>query len=148
MIVIEIFVCGLFCILDDLNNKSSFVYGNNPSKYPVPLYVIIKKCPRHLSFRSSNANTISDNIQVLMGNSNSDLHFTASYWMFFPFNEGKDICFIGKVPTPFLFNTCLGKKRTLGNHIGDWEHFSLLFNGQTYPEELFSSVHDAGVYYR
>lgn len=112
------------------------MHGNDPSKYSVQLYVIVKKC----SLRSNHVNS--------MHNSNSDLHFTASYWIFFPFNEGKDICFIGKVPTPFLFNTCLGKKRTLGNHVGDWEHFTLLFNGQPYPEELFASVHDAGVYYR
>lgn len=68
--------------------------------------------------------------------------------MFYPYNEGKDVCFIGKVPAPFIFNTCLGHRRTIGNHIGDWEHVSMFFNGKNYPEEMYVSTHDSGVYYK
>lgn len=35
----------------------------------------------------------------------------------------------------------------MGNHVGDWEHMSLSFNGKTTPHKMFLAVHDAGVYY-
>lgn len=67
--------------------------------------------------------------------------------MFYPFNEGKDACFLGKVPAPLIFSKCLGHYRKIGNHIGDWEHMSLSFSGSSYPDKLFLAVHDAGAYY-
>lgn len=58
------------------------------------------------------------------------------------------MCFLGKMPAPRLFGTCLGHIKTMGNHVGDWEHMSLSFRGQTVPHEMFMAVHDAGVYYK
>lgn len=56
--------------------------------------------------------------------------------------------FSGRVPTPKIFNKCFGNIRTLGNHVGDWEHMSLSFAGKTTPDKLYLAVHDAGVYYQ
>lgn len=35
----------------------------------------------------------------------------------------------------------------MGNHVGDWEHMSLSFTGNDFPDKLFLSVHNTGVYY-
>lgn len=79
---------------------------------------------------------------------NKHLHFQVSYWFFYPYNEGKQVCFIGKIPTPMIFNSCVGKKKIMGNHVGDWEHMSLLFKGNNYPQEMYLAVHDTGAYYK
>lgn len=36
----------------------------------------------------------------------------------------------------------------MGNHMGDWEHMSLSFQGRSSPSEMFMAVHDTGVYYK
>ncbi|KAL1516430.1 hypothetical protein ABEB36_000348 [Hypothenemus hampei] len=110
-------------------NFSSFLYGKNPKKQPpVPIYAVVTYCP---------TTTFSETFP----------NFYVTYWMFYPFNEGKDACFLGKVPAPLIFSKCLGHYRKLGNHIGDWEHISLLFSNHIYPDKLFLSVHDAGAFY-
>lgn len=81
-------------------------------------------------------------------NNPHNLHFEVTYWIFYPYNQGKEICFIGKIPTFTIFNACLGKRIFIGDHLGDWEHVSLYFKGNLYPEEMYISVHDAGGYYR
>lgn len=95
------------------------------------MYVIITKCnPQQVK------------------NSSNHLHFHVTYWFFYPYNEGKEVCFLGKVPAPLIFGSCFGRKKTMGNHVGDWEHMSLSFQGQPYPYEMFLAVHDTGVYYK
>lgn len=74
--------------------------------------------------------------------------FHVTYWFFYPYNKGKEVCLIGKVPTPLVFNTCLGRRKVFGSHVGDWEHMSLSFSGNAFPQEMYVSVHDAGVYYK
>lgn len=59
------------------------------------------------------------------------LHVT--YWMFFPYNEGKPVCVLdlgplGPWPLPLLWGSCLGTYRRFGAHVGDWEHVSLFFS--------------------
>ena len=59
------------------------------------------------------------------------LHVT--YWMFFPYNEGKPVCVLdlgplGPWPLPLLWGSCLGTWRRFGAHVGDWEHVSLFFS--------------------
>lgn len=68
-------------------------------------------------------------------------HFHVSYWMFYPFSQGKTICTLslgplGPIPIPLIpiWNLCLGTKRDFGSHVGDWEHFSLNFKGRMEPE--------------
>lgn len=51
------------------------------------------------------------------------------------------------MPAPLIFSKCFGHYRKLGNHIGDWEHVSVIFSGKAYPDKLFLAVHDAGAYY-
>ncbi|XP_066581581.1 uncharacterized protein [Prorops nasuta] len=80
------------------------------------------------------------------------LHFHVTYWMFYPFSEGKAVCvlnlgFLGSWPIPTLGGRCLGKLREYGNHVGDWEHVSLYFDGKDYPLAMYVSAHDAGAYY-
>ncbi|KAJ8965925.1 hypothetical protein NQ317_005503 [Molorchus minor] len=55
---------------------------------------------------------------------------------------------IGRVPTPRIFNRCFGRLKTMGNHIGDWEHMTLSFAGKKIPDRMFLAVHDAGVDYQ
>lgn len=59
-------------------------------------------------------------------------HFSITYWFFYPFNEGKNICTLrlGKAnssvfPVFKVFEKCLGKAETYGNHVGDWERMTL-----------------------
>ena len=60
------------------------------------------------------------------------LHFHVTYWMFYPFSEGKAVCvldlgFLGSWPIPSLGGMCLGRLKEYGSHVGDWEHVSLYF---------------------
>ncbi|XP_023313954.1 uncharacterized protein LOC106649126 [Trichogramma pretiosum] len=81
------------------------------------------------------------------------LHFHVTYWMFYPFSEGKAVCvldlgFLGSWPIPSLGGVCLGKQREYGSHVGDWEHVSLYFKGKDHPLAMYVSAHDAGAFYR
>ncbi|KAK4882363.1 hypothetical protein RN001_005682 [Aquatica leii] len=131
-----------------LQEEDSFLHGKNPNEHPVPVYAIVTPCTPNLSFHSTNPNTISDAINAINNNIETPPHFHVVYWIFYPYNEGKEICLIGKVPTPILFGSCLGHRKTLGNHVGDWEHISLSFTGNNYPNNLYVSVHDSGAYYK
>lgn len=60
------------------------------------------------------------------------LHFHVTYWMFYPFSEGKAVCvmdlgFLGSWPLPRWGGVCFGQLKEYGSHVGDWEHVSLYF---------------------
>ncbi|XP_033341958.1 uncharacterized protein LOC117229525 [Megalopta genalis] len=81
------------------------------------------------------------------------LRFHVTYWMFYPFSEGKAVCvldlgFFGTWPIPTVGGMCLGMLKEYGNHVGDWEHMSLYFKDANYPSAMYVSAHDAGAYYR
>jgi len=59
-------------------------------------------------------------------------HFTVTYWSFFPYNRGKNVCtsnmwLVGRVAKPLFKGRCLGQNIVMGNHVGDWEHVSIFF---------------------
>lgn len=64
---------------------------------------------------------------------NNTIHrFTVTYWMFYPYSQGKQLCtskfwFVGRVFKPRLRNKCYGDLITLNSHVGDWEHVSIYF---------------------
>lgn len=71
-------------------------------------------------------------------------HFHVTYWMFYPFSQGKTVCTLnlgplGPIPIPLvpIFNICLGTKKEFGSHVGDWEHMSLFFRGRMEPDVRF-----------
>ncbi|XP_076650574.1 uncharacterized protein LOC143357829 [Halictus rubicundus] len=81
------------------------------------------------------------------------LRFHVTYWMFYPFSEGKAVCvldlgFFGTWPIPTVGGMCLGMLKEYGNHVGDWEHMSLYFKDANYPSAMYVSAHDAGAFYR
>ncbi|CAK9795635.1 Vacuolar protein sorting-associated protein 62 [Anthophora plagiata] len=87
------------------------------------------------------------------GNRSRKLHFHVTYWMFYPFSEGKAVCvldlgFFGSWPIPTVGGICLGMLKEYGNHVGDWEHMSLYFKDASYPSAMYVSAHDAGAFYR
>ncbi|VEN44793.1 unnamed protein product [Callosobruchus maculatus] len=125
------------------NDTSSFIFGRNPNEHPVSIYAVLTYCPGP----SSSATTQKDDTNTVYDKKEGGLYFHVSYWLFYPYNEGKDVCFLGKVPTPQIFNTCFGKRKSIGNHLGDWEHMSLSFAGKSVPDKLFLAVHNAGAYY-
>ena len=60
------------------------------------------------------------------------------YWTFYPYNNGKRICIGWYSPWG-----CVGGYSTFGNHVGDWEHFTVRFvDGR--PSQLFLSQHSGG----
>lgn len=66
-------------------------------------------------------------------------HFQVTYWMFYPYSQGKTMCSIslgplGRLPIPLIFGMCLGTRKDFGSHVGDWEHMSLNFKGSTEPD--------------
>ncbi|XP_073840378.1 uncharacterized protein isoform X2 [Musca autumnalis] len=78
--------------------------------------------------------------------------FHVTYWMFYPYSQGKNMCTLklgpfGRIPFPAVYGYCLGRKKDIGSHIGDWEHMTLYFTGGTEPEAMYVSAHDAGAYY-
>ncbi|KRT82630.1 hypothetical protein AMK59_4011, partial [Oryctes borbonicus] len=135
-------------------NTTSFLNGRNPLNEVVPVYVTVSECSRPPSIVNPCSRSYKSNV---FGNCNEKndpkkliarrIHFHLTYWMFYPYNEGKEVCFLGKIPTPLIFNRCLGKKRTFGNHIGDFEHVSITFDEDYVPSELFLAIHDIGAYY-
>ncbi|XP_034179660.1 uncharacterized protein LOC117604074 isoform X2 [Osmia lignaria lignaria] len=87
------------------------------------------------------------------GNRSRKLHFHVTYWMFYPFSEGKAVCvldlgFFGSWPIPTVGGMCFGMLKEYGNHVGDWEHMSLYFKDASYPSAMYVSAHDAGAFYR
>lgn len=73
-------------------------------------------------------------------------HFHVTYWMFYPFSQGKTVCTLnlgplGPIPIPLvpIFNICLGTKKEFGSHVGDWEHMSLFFRGRMEPDVSLSA---------
>ncbi|XP_011644278.2 uncharacterized protein LOC105431652 isoform X1 [Pogonomyrmex barbatus] len=81
------------------------------------------------------------------------VHFHVTYWMFYPFSEGKTICvldlgFFGSWPIPTIGGVCIGTLKEYGSHIGDWEHMSLYFKDNEYPLAMYVSAHDAGAFYQ
>lgn len=76
-----------------------------------------------------------------VGSTSNIPHFHVTYWMFYPFSQGKTVCTLnlgplGPIPIPLLpiFNICLGTKKEFGSHVGDWEHMSLFFRGRMEPD--------------
>ncbi|KAL6446252.1 hypothetical protein ACFW04_001100 [Cataglyphis niger] len=81
------------------------------------------------------------------------VHFHVTYWMFYPFSEGKTICVLdlglfGSWPIPTMGGVCIGTLKEYGSHIGDWEHMSLYFKDNEYPLAMYVSAHDAGAFYQ
>lgn len=65
--------------------------------------------------------------------------FHVTYWMFYPYSQGKTMCTLklgplGHLPIPMIFGMCLGKRKDFGSHIGDWEHMTLYFKGRMEPD--------------
>lgn len=65
--------------------------------------------------------------------------FHVTYWMFYPYSQGKTMCTLklgplGHLPIPMIFGMCLGKRKDFGSHIGDWEHMTLYFRGRMEPD--------------
>ncbi|XP_059216981.1 uncharacterized protein LOC106095522 isoform X2 [Stomoxys calcitrans] len=78
--------------------------------------------------------------------------FHVTYWMFYPYSQGKNMCTLklgpfGRIPFPAVYGYCLGRKKDIGSHIGDWEHMTLYFTGAAEPEAMYVSAHDAGAFY-
>lgn len=71
------------------------------------------------------------------------VHFHVTYWMFYPFSEGKTVCvldlgFFGSWPIPSIGGVCIGTLKEYGSHIGDWEHMSLYFKVNHHTLNNFS----------
>lgn len=95
------------CIVSEtlLSNKSSMIYGKQPenNKISAPVYTTLTVCE------------------------NSTYHHI-TYWMFFPYNRGKDVCMLlGMWPLPTINGHCFGMMHEFGSHVGDWEHISIFF---------------------
>ena len=66
--------------------------------------------------------------------SSYEQQYTVTYWMFYPYNQGKKICaknfgfLFGYMFKPKLNGMCWGEEITMGNHVGDWEHISIRFS--------------------
>ncbi|XP_054264193.1 uncharacterized protein LOC128987390 [Macrosteles quadrilineatus] len=102
---------------DLIKEEDSYLLGVKPGSHkwqldPVPAYVNVKPC----------------------GNG----RMIISYWIFFPFNKGKQMC--------KLEDGCGTVQTVVGNHVGDFEHLSLEMQGEL-PVSLFLAVHDGGIFY-
>lgn len=63
------------------------------------------------------------------------------YRSFYPYNFGKDVC-VGVT----VGGVCEGVMQSFGNHVGDWEHYSIrIRNGSV--TDCYVSVHSFGAYY-
>lgn len=134
-----------------LSNKSSFIYGHSPHYFSVPVYAVISSCcprklrhasPRYLKNKPATSQNplvnkdenISDNEVNNKDSETADEQneFEVTFWLFFPYSEGKRVCTVtagalGPLPFPWLRTACLGSVKTYGSHVGDWEHVTLAF---------------------
>ncbi|XP_046430685.1 uncharacterized protein LOC124184710 [Neodiprion fabricii] len=165
-----------------LRNKTSFLYGKKPWMDSVPVYALVENCAllyntsgdhrqtKKEAFRKSEINT--KEIVAKTGHDEDNgvdreveesliyeekrtrlPHFHVTYWMFYPFSEGKTICvldlgYLGSWPIPLVGGKCFGLFKEYGSHVGDWEHMSLFFKGDDHPLAMYVSAHDAGAFYR
>ncbi|XP_068224026.1 uncharacterized protein [Palaemon carinicauda] len=77
--------------------------------------------------------------------------FSVTYWLFYPYNKGKKICtttlfFLGRILQPTLGGECYGEEIYMGNHVGDWEHITIKFEGRL-PKQLYIASHNFGAFY-
>lgn len=105
--------------------------------------VIIYTKDDHVALPSvPQLNNKLDDIKIIHDKPAGNLpHFHVTYWMFYPFSQGKTVCTLnfgplGPIPIPLvpIFNFCLGTKKEFGSHVGDWEHMSLFFRGRMEPD--------------
>jgi hypothetical protein len=106
---------------DPCTINPNFLSGQNPSQTTVPVYA-------EIVHRTSNdqPQNVTDVI----------------YWMFYPYNEGKSVCYGIDVG----YGGCLGVQRNMGNHVGDWEHLTIRFVGGA-PTQVYLSQHNGGDVY-
>uniref|UniRef100_A0A7S4W2V0 LNR domain-containing protein n=1 Tax=Ditylum brightwellii TaxID=49249 RepID=A0A7S4W2V0_9STRA len=64
------------------------------------------------------------------------------YYLFFPYNAGKDICIGVHIP----YFGCAGGYSNFGNHVGDWEHMTVRFI-DGHPHQVYLSFHSDGRLY-
>lgn len=136
------------------NLKTSIVNDTEWKAISSPNNVIIytKDNQIVLPTKSQPQATLFDDIKITNDKTPDIPHFHVTYWMFYPYSQGKTVCTLnlgplGPWPIPLIFNVCLGTKKEFGSHVGDWEHMSLHFNGRMEPDEMYVSAHDAGAYY-
>lgn len=87
----------MFSIPEELkNNNTSFLYGKNPKLYSVPVYAIVNHCCAYNSFHTADKATVGRDISAIYRRNENKYYFHVSYWIFFPYNEGKEVCFLGK----------------------------------------------------
>lgn len=63
------------------------------------------------------------------------------YWMFFPYNRGKDVCVGWDSPMG-----CVGGTKSFGNHVGDWAHLAIRFVDGL-ASQVYVSTHSGGTLY-
>lgn len=83
------------------NVTGSFLHGTNPKENSVPVYAVVTHCPSE--YYAPIGDQMRNEIGTI-GNSlqNQHLFFHVTYWLFYPYNEGKEVCFIGNM---FWFST-------------------------------------------
>ncbi|MEU9015070.1 Vps62-related protein [Streptomyces sp. NPDC048479] len=97
-----------------------FLYGQRPYERDVPAYAQI------LNRTQDGAPTTITDI---------------FYWMFYPYNQGKEVCVGWDSPAG-----CIGGTKRFGNHVGDWGHAAIRFVDNL-PHQLFLSSHSGGTQY-
>jgi hypothetical protein len=94
-----------------------FLDGVRPNQAPVPVYAEI--------------------ITRIQGGAPTNVT-DVIYWMFYPYNNGKDVCIGWYSPWG-----CVGAYSSFGNHVGDWEHATVRFvDGR--PSQVYLSQHSGG----
>ncbi|CAO1419674.1 unnamed protein product [Diamesa hyperborea] len=137
------------------NGKWTAILGPNIVIYNKEEPLTADPQNNHLDMDNYPNQNLKDDIKIVHDKPTAPIpHFHVTYWMFYPFSQGKTMCTLnlgplGPWPIPLIpiFNICLGTKKEFGNHIGDWEHMSLFFRGRMEPDEMYVSAHDAGAFY-
>ncbi|KAF4518892.1 hypothetical protein B566_EDAN015284 [Ephemera danica] len=140
-----------------LANASSFLHGHSPMFYSVPVYAVISSCCPARLLVDNQLHPLGDSPVLQDSPKNitvpsDDFDFEITYWLFFPYSEGKRVCTVnagalGPLPIPWLRTACLGSVRSYGSHVGDWEHVTLAFRRSGEPSAMYVSTHEAGALY-
>lgn len=115
-----------------IGNYSRTSYAYTTEKSPVSRVEAASPSTTPTLQATTSTDSVPHRRHTQAGSGTPGHHFTITYWFFYPYNHGKEVCtttvwLLGRVAKPLYKGKCMGQNIVMGNHVGDWEHLSIYF---------------------